>query len=249
MMFVCPDFSFALQLDKLTVAGHDVTNLDYIEVHKEDLIRVKKKVWEEASKWSIAVEGSLYPSSDVSKVHYSLNGGMGFFRAQGEDPFYFTFVPVEGATFPVVIKFYNKREEVIFTRKIDVKYTAIDWLEFFKDEIEAMRRAYENRALKEFISYFYENEFPDLSQLQEDLAKTFDENDEIKLSITVKSLDMSLDGAVVEVNWRKTFEDDSFQESQNSNINFKEKKGVWRIVSISDESMFIIGSGKLHIIY
>jgi len=247
--FLCPNFSFAIQIDKLEIGGHDAANLDYIEIHQEDLVEVKKQVWETASKFSIAVEGNLFPSTDTSKVQYSIDGGMGFRRAKGENPFYFTFAPLDGNTYPVIIKFFNKLEEVIFTKEINVKYTALDWTELFKDKVEKIRLAYVDKELNTFISFFDDGEYSDFFQFKDDIKSTFDDNSKLSLSITVKSVEVKEDTAIVVLDWHRTFEDDSYQSGSNQTINFKEKDGVWKITSVSDDAIFIVGTGKLTVIY
>ena len=249
LVFFCPCSSFAIELIELKVAGYEATDLDYIEVHEEDLIEVEKKIWETENSFCISIEGRVFPSSEVNRVYVSLNGGMGFWRAEGTEPFYFTFVPFDGASYPVLIRCKNYEGEVIFESKIRIKYSAIDWFEFFKERVEAIRWAYENRRPEEFLSYVDDSEFPYFSQFKRDLTETFEENDSLRLSMTVTKVDMSLEGALVDVDWRKTFEDDSAQSGEKSNIIFKEREGKWWIASLSDESMFIVGKGNLYIIY
>lgn len=251
VLFSYPHSSFAVKMDKLKVCGYDATNLDFIEVHEEDLVEVKKKVWETSSNFSISVEGSIFPASGVSKVQYSLRGGLsGFLRAQGEDPFYFTFAPLDGTTYTVMIRFFNKQEEIIFTREIKIKYSKIDWNIFFKEKIEEVRRAYLEGELDEFIAFFDDEEFPFFPQFKKDVKSTFDDNSRIRLSLTVKSVEVSSDTAVVDIDWHKTFEDDSSQSGEDDSISFQERRdGTWRVASVSDNVMFIIGTGTINFKY
>lgn len=250
LVFICPCSSFAaIQLEKLKVAGYDVMDLDYIEVHEEDLIEVEKKVWELENSFCISIEGSVFPSMDVNKVYVSLNGGMGFWKAEGKEPFYFTFVPFDGATYPILIRFHDSEGEVVFETKLKIKYSARDWFKFFKDRVEKIRRAYEDKKLDEFMSYVDDSEFPYFSQFKKDLTETLEENNDLRLSLTVTNLDMSLESALVEVDWRKTFEDDSFQSGEKSNIIFKERREKWWVTSLSDETIFVVGKGDLYVIY
>lgn len=244
------NYSFAVEIDKLEIGGYDVADLDYIEIHQEDLVEVKKQVWEKASKFSVAIKGSLFPSTGISKVHYSIDGGAtGFRRAKGEDPFYFTFVPLDGTTYPVIIKFFNKREEVYFTKEIEVKYDAIDWQEFFKNKIEEIRSVYVDKDFNSFISFFDAGEYQDLSKFKNNLESTFNDNSKLSFSVTFKSVEVKSDTATVTIDWYKTFEDDSYQSGSDQTINFKKRDNTWKIASLSDDAIFIVGTGKLMVIY
>ncbi|MFC1709108.1 hypothetical protein ACFL2J_03490 [Candidatus Omnitrophota bacterium] len=248
-VFYYPPVSFARKLDKFTVGGHDAVDLSFIEVHEEDLIEVKKKIWEELSNRSVAVEGRIFPSTGISKVRYSLNGGIGYIRAEGEDPFYFTFVPLDGTTYPVVIKCFDRREEVVFTKKINIKFFAIDWDKFFKDKVEEVRRTYEDGEVNTLMNFINELEYPYRDKFEQNLSRTFEENDLIMLSITVNSVELSSDKASIDVDWRKTFADDSYQEGESTILKFVEGEKGWEIVSISDEEIFVVGSGTLFFVY
>jgi hypothetical protein len=248
-VFSVPGLASAREMDKLKVGTRDAAKLDYVEVHDEDLIEVKKKVWEQASTRSIPVEGSLFPSSGVGKVQYSLNGGMAYFKAQEVDPFYFTFVPFEGTTYPIVIRFFDRFEEVVFIKKIDVKFTAIDWNIFFRDLIEEIRRAYVDGDINTFMSYIDEDEYPFREQFKRDIEKTFAENGFVNLSITVNKVELSSDKCSVDIDWGKTFEDDSVQSGGGTAINFIKRRNGWKIVAISDEEAFVVGSGAVYFFY
>ena len=65
----------------------------------------------------------------------------------------------------------------------------------------------------------------------------------------MNKVEISSDTAVVTVDWRRVFEDDSEQSGQSATIAFKEKDRKWQITSVSDDGMFIIGKGAIYFTY
>jgi plasmid maintenance system killer protein len=244
-----PSVSFAVKMQELDVCGYDASNLDYIELHSSDLVEIKKEVWEESSKNSIAIKGRIFPSIGVNKVLYSLDGGVIAWRTEGEDPFYFTFVPKDGATHKIVIKFLDKRNDILFQKDLEIKYTSIDWEKTFKDKIEKIVYAYNDQDMRALKAFFDREKYADLDKLENGLKDTFLNNNKVKLSAEVKSFVVKKDEALVVVDWQKTFEEDSVQSGQGNEIGFNNAYGKWSVVSISDETMFIIGTGTVNVSY
>ncbi|MFC1646103.1 hypothetical protein ACFL2Y_02885 [Candidatus Omnitrophota bacterium] len=237
-------------MNKLDICGYDAANLDHIKIHKEDLVKVRRMPWEPVGeKLSILMTGSMFPAGGISKVTVSLNGGRNHWRALGEDPFTFSFVPLDGNVYPVVINFYDRRENVIFAKKIEIEYSSVIWDEFFNDKIEAIRRDYINKNMFEFTLFFDDSEYPSFAEFVDDIQSTLDDYSNIRLSMTVKSVTVEGDKATVVLDWHKTFEDDYSQEGTDSVIGFKKRKGAWKIFSVSDDTMFVIGAGRVNVTY
>ncbi len=245
IVFVSP-VALAAQLKEFKVCDYDLTNKDYIEINEDDLKPVTEY---KTTKNKIIIFSTIFPSSEIFKVRIRIGGAYEWVETDKIHPFTYSFIPLNGQKYNVLLEFINKYDQVLVGKTFVLKYSAINFREFFEGLVEKLRLAYIERNVSGLISFLDEYEYTEIEVFQKNLEKTYRENKDIYLNIDIKDMDMeSVSGmSFIKIDWHKTFEGSSSQSGLDQVIQFKkDRHGEWKVISLGDDdSMFVIGTGSI----
>ena len=109
----------------------------------------------------------------------------------------------------------------------------------FKD----LREVYIDERLRDFLKFFAQDRYPNFIAFSENMENTFDQSGNFNLKINIRDVALEEETALLRVNWIKTYEDVSRDSGANNVIRFSKIDGIWKIIDIEDEKIFIVGSG------
>jgi len=125
----------------------------------------------------------------------------------------------------------------------EVTYPIVTEEDAIKNIFEELEDIYFDEELDRLMSYFSEDDYPAYDTLEENMEYTFDNNENLSLSIVITSLIVSGDSAIVRVDWEKTWNDASSSSGTNDTLRLKKIEGDWKIVDLEDDSIFVVGTG------
>lgn len=214
-------------LSHITVNDRPALSLGVVNLTDRDLIDGK-----------IVVSGH----SDSEEVKYSLDAGKtwstapvkeGRFQIEyepGDNSRDFTFLFKSGSgvqNFAVVVRYQNRK-----------------YWDQFEEIFRDIRDIYIDARLYEFLKFFEEDAYDNFEEFEENMEDTFDRNSNFNIRITIATIDVKDDVALLRVDWERRWDDVSFNRGANNIIRFHKKDGVWRITDIEDEAIFAVGTGR-----
>lgn len=125
----------------------------------------------------------------------------------------------------------------------EVTYPIVTEEDTIKSIFEELEDIYFDEGLDRLMSYFSEDDYPAYDTLEENMEYSFDNNENLSLSIVITSLIVSEDSAIVRADWEKTWNDASSSSGTNDTIRLKKIEGDWKIVDLEDDSIFVVGTG------
>lgn len=107
---------------------------------------------------------------------------------------------------------------------------------------QQLEASYSKEEFDGFMACFSREHFPDYNGFQEKIRSSFDDSNNLNLSLTITSINISGDSAIAKAVWTRRWDSISLQKGADNTIQMR-KIGTWKITDIDDESAFVIGRG------
>ncbi len=224
-----------IALSNIQICGQDITNLQKLYLTSDDLVGGRVKV-------TGAVKAE---TGGIDRVEISINGGVDWevLTLMGEESWEFSFVPENETEYIVIALAFDMKGTPSEPAGIVLAYRQITHEDLIRYLFESLVIAYNNKNPVKFLVHFDPEQYPGYLTWEEKIKSTFADNERLSLKITIPRIEITGNNAVVTVDWSKRWVKDSFDlgsDAQGTTTVTLVKTGTWKIVSLKDESIFII---------
>ncbi len=199
--------------------------------------------YQDLKKGKIRITGEVSDVLNASGVEVSVDAGENWEKLDAVKAWEYEFIPQTAKEYAFLAHSVDKSGNVSGNFIAIIQPDAQELVSMFERIFKDLREVYIDERLRDFLKFFAQDRYPNFIALSENMENTFDQSGNFNLKINIRDVALEEETALVRVDWIKTYEDISRDSGANNIIRFSKIDGIWKIIDIEDEKIFIVGSG------